>query len=335
MQYNPVFYQGDIAQEIHAAILEANRTAERKLLRVEDNIKFDRVLTSISGDIAWQDYKEKIRESDIDALSAANDWRFGDRKITPVKMMAFDNVTMDQLRKTRFGEDMAAGANNIGSTAFERAATGYLVPRMGKSYEKMTYSSISATSKAQIAASATPSASEKAWAAAQPNGRFDGLVASLIMAGVEDAANKVKSVPQGGVPTTATLPGLYAALFQAIDAAELENGQVVIFAPLSDFQIIIAANQARDFKDTFIVEGKGKDAKVWYNTVMVEFVPTPGRFAGYAGETGDFVHGTDLLSDVDEFKIDKVNAMGDDLFFKMVATSCTTVLNASKKVLSL
>lgn len=335
MQYNPVYYQGDIAQEIHAAILEANRTAERKLLRVEDNIKFERVLTSISGDIAWQDYKEKIREADIDALAAANDWKFGDRKITPVKIMAFDNVTMDQLRKTRFSEDMAAGANNIGSNKFEQAATAYLVPRMGKSYEKMTYANITAASKAAIAASAVPSASEKAWAAAQPTAKFDGLVASMIMAGVEDITAKVKSVPQGAALTAATISGKYAELFAAIDAAELEAGQVVIFAPLSDFQLIIAANQNRDFKDTFQVEGKGKDATVFYNTVPVEFVPTPGRFAGYAGESGDFIHGTDLLSDVDEFKIDKVNNMGDDLFFKMVATSCTTVLFPSKKVLSL
>lgn len=334
MTYNPVYYQGDIAQEIHSAVLEANRTAERRLLRVEDNIKYERVLTSISGDINWQAYKEQIREADIPGLAAVNDWKFGDRLLRPQKMMAFDNVTLDQLRKTRFSKDMAAGANNIGSTEFERAATAYLIPRMGKSYERLTYGSITAATKAAIAASATPTTEMKAWAAAQTPFLFDGLVASMIMAGVEDAANKVKFIPAGTV-TQATLPALYASLFASIDAVEMEAGGVIIFAPLSDFQLIVAANQSRDFKNTFEVTGTGKDTRVTYNTIPVEFVPTPGRFAGYAGETGDFVHGTDLLSDVDEFKIDKVNNMGDDLFFKMVATACTTVLNASKKVLSL
>lgn len=334
MVYNPVYFQGDLAQEIHSAVLEANRTAERKLLRVEDNIKYERVLTSISGDINWQAYKEQIREVDIPGLAAVNDWKFGDRLIRPAKMMAFDNVTLDQLRKTRFSRDMAPGANNIGSNEFERAATGYLIPRMGKSYERLTYGSITAASKAAIAASPTPSAGEKAWAAAQTPFLFDGLIASMIMAGVDDPANKVKSIAAGTV-TQANIGATYAAIFAGIDASELEAGQVKIFAPLSDFQLIVAANQQKEFKAIFEVTGTGTAAVVTYNTVTIEFVPTPGRFAGYAGETGDFVHGTDLLSDVDEFKIDKVNNMSDDLFFKMVATACTTVLNASRKVLSL
>lgn len=334
MTYNPVFFEGDIAQEIHSSVLEANRTAERQLLRVEDNIKFARVLTSISGEIAWQEYKEKIRETDIAGLAAANSWKLGDRKITPAKMMAFDNVTMDQLRKTRFSKDMAAGADNIGSTEFEKTATGHLIPRMGKSYEKLLYGSITPETKTAIAGSTTATNSQKAWAAAQVPFIFDGLVASMIMAGVEDSTNAVKSIAAVAA-TASNIASIYAAIYAQIDPAELENGNVTIFAPLTDLQTIVAANKLRDFKDEFVVTGEGKDQKVTYNNVPVEFVPTPARFAGHAGEFGDFVHGTDLLSDTTSFKIDKVNNMGDDLFYKMVATACTTVLDAFKKVLYL
>ncbi len=331
MTYNPVYFQGDVAQEIHSAVLEANRTAERKLLRVEDNIKFERVLTSISGGVAWQAYKEKIREADLDALVAANDWKFGDRKITPKKIMALDNVTMDQLRKTRFSRDMAAGANNLGSTEFEQASTGYLIPRMGKSFERLQYCAITAATKALIAASPTPSASEKAWSAAQPAFEFDGIIASAILAGVEDAANKIKVIV-GVTLTSANSVAEYSKIYAAIDPAELEAGDVNIYAPLADLQILTQANTDSEFKDKFTITGKGKDVTVLFNNVPVEFVPTSVRFAGYGGETGDFVFGTDLLSDTTEFKIDKVNAMSDDLFYKMVATGCATTLNASKKV---
>ncbi|HEX8656119.1 MAG TPA: hypothetical protein VF690_01215 [Hymenobacter sp.] len=333
MTYNPVYFQGDIAQEIHSAVLEANRTAERKLLRVEDNIKFERVLTSISGGVKWQAYKEKIREADLDALTAGNDWKFGDRKLTPKKIMALDNVTMDQLRKTRFSRDMAAGANNLGSTEFEQSATAYLIPRMGKSYEQLQYGAITAATKAQIAASATPTAPEKAWAAAQESREFDGIIASAILAGVEDPANKTKVIV-GTTLTSGNAVAEYSKIYAAIDPAELEAGMVYIYAPLSDLQILTQANTDSEFKDKFTITGRGKDATVLYNNVPVEFVPTGTvRLAGYGGETGDFVFGTDLLSDTTEFKIDKVNAMSDDLFFKMVATGCGTVLNASKKVL--
>lgn len=333
MTYNPVYFQGDIAQEIHSAVLEANRTSERKLLREEDNIKFERVLSSISGSVAWQAYKEKLRETDLAALAAVNDWKLGDRKITPKQIMAFDVVTMNQLRSTRFSKDMAPGANNLGSTLFEQTATGYLIPRMGKSYEALTYQSITAVTKAAIAASATPTAAQKAWAAAQTPFEFDGLIASMIMAGVEDATNAVKVVV-GTAITSANIADEYKKIFTLVDAAELEAGGVVLYAPLSDLQLIIANNDNQLYRDKFTVTGEGKTQTVKYLTLPIEFVPTgQARFAGYGGETGDFVHGTDLLSDVTEFKIDKVNNFSDDLFYKMVATSATTVLNAYKKVL--
>lgn len=335
MEYNPVNFTGEHAQEIHAAVLEANRTFSKKLLRSEDNIKNERNLTSISGEVAWQEYKEKLREADIDAAGAKNNWKFGDAKVSPKKMMALDNVTMNQLRNTRFSKDMQAGANNIGSTEFEKAATGYLVPRMGKSYERMCYTSITASTKAAIAASNVPSATEKAWAAAQPAGLFDGLIAVAIRLGTEMGDNKVKFVA-GTAVTQANIGDEYTKIFAGIDDAEMEEGNVRIFAPLSDFKLILANNASRQFRDLFTVTGTGVTAEVSFLTVPVEFVPTGvGRMAGKAGESGDFVHATDLLSDMDEFKIGKVNEYTDDLFYKMVATADTTVLNNYKKVLYL
>ncbi|MDO7849027.1 hypothetical protein Q5H92_21865 [Hymenobacter sp. M29] len=334
MVYSPIFYQGDVAQEIHSAVIASNRTSTRKLLRLEDDIKYQRVLTSISGELAWQEYKEQIREADIPGLAAVNNWKMGDRLLTPARLMAFDNITLSQLLKTRYAADMAAGAVNIGSTPFENQATGHLVPRLGKSYEKLLYTSITAATKASIAASNVPTASQKAWAAAQTPFLFDGIVANLIKAGIENPDDTVKAVTSTTV-TGSNVGAEYAKIYAQIDEEELEDGSVVIYSPLADMKTITAANQLKEFKDTFQVIGTGKDMTVTYNNVPVEFVPTPARFAGYGGETGDFVHGTDLTSDLTSFKLDKVNAMSEDLFFKLVATACTTTLDTYKKVLYL
>ncbi|MCA8829436.1 hypothetical protein [Hymenobacter pini] len=339
MEYNPIHFTGETAQEIHSAVLEANRTAKRKLLRPEDNIKNERVLTSISGKVKWQRYKEKIRESDVDTLAANNGpdrIKFGDRKVLPKKVMAFDNWTMDNLRSSRFGKSMQAGAANIGSTEFEQATTSYLIPRMGKSYEELIYQSITAETKDAIANSGTIPAAQKAWAAAQEEGEFDGLIAKLITANnslVGGGVVKHVVAVAGGV-NTSNIVAEYARIYAQIDKAELEEGLVRIFAPLEDYQTMELCNLNQEFKDKFKITGQGEDTVVTFANIPVEFVPTGGpRFAGRAGEQGDFVHATDLESDTTEFKVDKVNNMSDDLFFKMVAAADTTVLNSSRKVL--
>ena len=339
MEYNPIHFTGETAQEIHAAVLEANRTAKRKLLRTEDNIKNERILTSISGKVKWQRYREKIRESDVDTLAANNGpdrLKFGDRKVLPKKVMAFDNWTMDNLRPSRFGKSMQAGANNIGSTEFEQAATGYLIPRMGKSYEELIYQSITAETQDLIANSATIPAAQKAWAAAQEEGEFDGIIAKMITANNSlVGGGVVKHVAAVSIDTT-NIVAQYARIYAQIDKAELEEGLVRIFAPLEDYQTMELCNLDADFKDKFKITGSGEDTVVTFANIPVEFVPTGGpRFAGRAGEQGDFVHATDLEADSTEFKVDKVNSMSDDLFFKMVAAADTTVLNSSRKVLYL
>ena len=334
MEYAPINFTGEHAQEVHEAVLEANRTAERKLLRTEDNVKNERILTSVSGGVKWQGYKEKIRETDIDALAAVNDLKFGDRKVLPRKIMAFDNWLYDKLRFTRFAKDMPAGAANIGSSEFEKAATSYLVPRMAKSYEALIYQSITAVTKATIAASNTIPAPQKAWAAAQPNGEFDGILASMISATDAQAGGGVVKPVAGTSVVNTNIVAEYAKIYNALDDAELEEGNVRIFSPLADFKIIQNANLDQSFRDKFVVSGQGKDATVTFLNVPVEFVPTGGpRFAGKAGEDGDFIHATDLTSDSTQFVVDKVNNYSDDLFFKMVATADTTVVNSGKKVL--
>jgi hypothetical protein len=336
MEYAPINFTGEHAQEVHEAVLEANRTAERKLLRTEDDVKNERLFTSVSGGVKWQKYKEKIREADIDALAAVNDLKFGDRKVTPKKIMAFDNWMYDKLRFTRFAKSMPAGAANIGSTDFEKAATSYLIPRMGKSYEALIYQSISADTKAAIAASATVPASQKAWAAAQPVGEFDGLIARMISATDTEVGGGVVKAVAGTTVSALNIVDEYAKIYNGIDDAELEEGNVKIFSPLADFKILQNANLQQSFRDKFVVSGSGKDTVVSFLNVPVEFVPTGGpRFSGKAGEDGDFLHATDLLSDSTTFIVKEVNNYSDDLFFKMVATADTTVLNSGKKVLYL
>lgn len=331
---SPIEYTGEYASKIFTAALEANRTKARGLIRTEDNVKGKIVLTQISGEVGWQTYAETIREADIASLTSGNTLKVGDRVVNPSKIMAFDTWKFDALRKSRWGAGMAAGAENITSQEYITALTGYLAPRMGKSFEKLQYRNVTAATKVSIAAGAA-TATQKAYIASLTAGDFDGFIASIIKATDESPAAVVQPVV-GTTVNASTIAAEYAKIFALIDPAELEEGNVRILAPLSDFQLILQANTNATYKNIFTVTGEGANAMVMYNVVVpVEFVNLPAtvRIAGRMGEEGDFIFATDLKSDDTTFKAGPVNNMSDDMFFKMVATGDTTVLNVAKKVL--
>ena len=69
--------------------------------------------------------------------------------------------------------------------------------------------------------------------------------------------------------------------------------------------------------------------------MKIEFVPINVRFAGVAGADGDFALATDLLSDINEFKITEVNNIGDAKFGKAVAALDAACLLPQHKVIYL
>jgi hypothetical protein len=332
MEYAPKKFSGQHAQDIISLVIHENRTVKNNLVRVLDNVKNEEHVTTISGDVPWVDYEEDISEARLDELSEASTLAFSDQTVEPKKLMALDTFKMDDLRNSRFSEDMQKGAANITSNKFEQAVISYLVPRLGKSFEKRFYLGITAANKTAIAASSAPAA-QKAWAAAQTPGKVTGIVARMILARIEDADAAVIAVA-GAVATTSNIAGIYKSIHAALPSEVA--GDSTLFVPEGDFAIILQCNDDQQFRDKFQVSGtKLAEAKVTYLGMQVEFVPIDNvRFAGKAGAQGNFVLATDLLSDAAEFKIDQKNNIGDVKFGKAVAALDATVLCPQQMVLA-
>ncbi len=331
MVYAPKKFAGKHAQDIISLVIHANRTVSKKLVRVLDNIKNEQYVTTISGDVPWRDYQEDISEDDLDTFAADSTLAFADATVKPEKIMAMDKFAMDDLRSSRFAEDMKAGAANITSNEFEQAVISYLTPKLGKSYEKRYYLGITAAIKTAIAASSAPAA-QKAWAAAQTAGKTCGVVARLIYAGIVDAAATVINVV-GTTVTAANIVAEYKKIHLALPTEVA--GKSTLFVPEGDFALILQANDDQTVRDKFTVSGDDMEtATVKYLGMKIEFVPITGmRFAGIAGDQGDFILGTDLLADSNEFTIGEKNNLGDVKFGKAVASLDAHVLLPQQKVL--
>jgi hypothetical protein len=327
MVYAPKTFTGKHAQDIISLVIHANRTVSQQLIRFLPNVKNEEIITTISGDIPWVEYQEDIKETDLEGYEANNSLKFADRAVNPKKIMALDGFKMDDLRNSRFGDDMLAGAANITSNKFEQTVIAYVEPRLGKNFEKLIWGGISVGDKARIAASPNITDGQKAWAAAQPATKVSGLFATALIAAVEDADAKVIEV----VGTTVTAANI-AAEYKKIHAALPSEvaGKATLFVPEGDFALILQANDDQQFRDKFTVSGEDMEsAKVKYLGMKIEFVPINYRTAGIPT---DYVAATDLLSDSSSFEINKVNNLGDKKFGKAVAVLDTTVLLPQQKV---
>jgi hypothetical protein len=327
MVYAPKTFTGKHAQDIISLVIHANRTVSQQLIRFLPNVKNEEIITTISGDIPWVDYQEDIKETDLEGFEANNSLKFSDRPVNPKKIMALDGFKMDDLRNSRFGDDMLAGAANITSNKFEQTVIAYVEPRLGKNFEKLIWGGISVADKARIAASPNVTAGQKAWAAAQVATKVSGLFATALIAAVEDA----DAMPIEVIGTTVTAANI-AAEYRKIHAALPSEvaGKATLFVPEGDFALILQANDDQQFRDKFTVSGEDMEsAKVKYLGMKIEFVPINYRTAGVST---DYVAATDLLSDASSFKIAEVNNLGDKKFGKAVAVLDTTVLLPQQKV---
>ena len=326
--YNPKQWKGKHVIDIISILIAANRTSKKKLVRILDNIKNEQYVTTISGNVPFRAYQEEITEADLATFAADSTLAFADAIVRPTKIMAMDKFLMDQLRNSRFSEDMQKGAANITSDAFQQAVLAYLIPILGKSYESLFYSGITGNTKATIAAGAAP-ANQKAWAAAQPAGLVDGVIANLIV------SNSVIAVT-GTAVTAANIVAEYEKIIAATPGVVAGKAETRLFVPEGDYSLIKQANRNALYRDIFTVEGRGfEDATVTFSDTQVEFVPQSARFVGRAGASGDFVLGCDKAGEENEFTIDKVNKLGDSLFGKVVASLDAKVLLPQQKVLYL
>lgn len=322
--YSPVKYTGPHVGDIFAAVLEGNATVAQNLIRFYDSVKGEINITTMSGSAPFKKYKEDIRESDFasytDTLAAA------DVTLTPQKMQSVVFFKMDDLRSTRFGASMRAGAGNIESPEFISAVTDYLTPMYSRAFEDKTWTGITVATKAAIAASGTATASQKAWAAATSptaDDVVDGIIAQMILANPADVT--------ATTITTSNLGSEYDKVINAMPTAVQGNPDTVIYALYSHRMMIRMANKSQTYRDLFVVEGDNYS----YLGIPIKFVPLPENtlVAGRGGANGDFVGATDLLNDLSSFEVNKVNNVGDQLFGKLVVSLATGVLLPAQKVL--
>ena len=324
MEYNPKVFEGEHAQEIFSEVIHRNNTVEKGLVRVLDNIKNEVTLTAVEGEIPYSEYKEDIKEADL--ATYTDTLKFADFTVNPKKIMALTTFGMDDLRNSRFSKDMAAGAANITSNEFEQAVLGHCIPRLGKSFERTFYNSVTQATKDAVAADAVSgyTAGEKALVASLPVGKVDGLLVQIIV-------SKLGVKVAGAAKTVANLQAEYNKLFTAIPSELIGSADLRIFASYADLQLIMQANAAQQYRDIFVVNGM----EASYLGVKIEFVPIPSNvmFAGNAGASGSFILATDLLSDVATLEIGKVNNYGDRMFLKQVCTLDAAIAIPTQKVL--
>jgi hypothetical protein len=330
---NPVEFKGEHFDNIFQQVLMMNRTVEKKLVTVLDNVKNEIVLTEADGAVVIQSYDEEPTES-----NSQGDLSVRDYINQPVQLMVYKTFTAKELglRFSRFAKDIPKGAFNEESNEFNQMVLqlyGLLTSRAAEvkfwnGAKTATKTAVAALTAADATATSVSTA-HKVYVAAAPTSEFDGVITKLIYD--RGAVGKRKKVT-GTTITSSNIKAEYDKLYAIILPENLtaENiGNYRIFAPESHNQLItIYNNNPSNFKDAFIY----KDGTYYFNNIRIEFVPIPeNTMAG--GVWSDFVWSCDATDDTSYVKMDFVAANSRRMFYWCVFTQEASVMTPSQKVL--
>jgi hypothetical protein len=315
--------RGKAAEPVITEILFKNKTISEGLVRFETEVKAGTIFTENENTVVFQDYT-------CGAPSATGSFGLNDTEIVPVKLMTYQEFCYDNLRTSRFNQDMAAGAWNTISNEFDRLVIGSYADKIAYQAEVDFWAGISSTTKTAIAA--TPSgitASEQSFAAALTTTKYDGVVARLIY-NKDKTAVTTKNLVVGATAgvTSANIATEYAKLYAAAPAVLLEQPDVLIYAPYSHKQLINIYNVSATYRDLFAKEGNS----YFYNGVEIKFLPLPENSMVLHSKDA-IVWATDLASDITNLMVDKIANNRDDYFVKTVFTSYAHVVNTKFAVL--
>lgn len=320
MQYTPANFEGEHVEQIFADLIFSNSTVENGLITFVTDVKNEMNITEQEGSLEWGEYKEFKGEAD---LAASDSLKMKDVKVKPVKIEAFTTFGMDNLRMTRFGASMLKGAANVASNEFEKAVLEYTVPRLGLSFESKIWNSITADSKTAVAAMSGATVNQKAYASGATASITEGLITRLILGGAVSV--------NGTTLTETNLKAEFNKIWKAIPAELLDAKNVAntrIYGSKKLRQLILAANQNETYRDIFTVAGQS----ISFNGVEIVFVPVPDNAIVVADKT-KLVAATDLLSDMNDIKVGKINEYSDKMFLRAVATLDTQVIRPNQAVL--
>lgn len=332
---NSIEILGVAAEPIIEEILFENNTLAKGLVTFEDDVKAETIFTEADATATMQAWTSGVPTSS----GSLNSW---DVKVTPEKVMFYQEFDPETLRFTRYKRSMKPGAWENFSTEFEKVVIGGIYAnRISLSAERNFWLGAKAATKTAIAALTAGTAqtsigvAEQAMVAASlgADGQFDGLLTKILYnnsrsSGTTQVGERIKVV--GTTITSSNIKAEYDKLYAAIPAVVLENGELpTIYAPYSHKQLItIFNNNVANYKDAFAVSGDSYG----FNGLKIEFVPIPENVLLCAKKSHLFWV-TDLLSDVNTLKMDKIAANREDYFLKSCMSEGAHVANQKYNVL--
>lgn len=333
--YNRVDIRGVAAEPIIEEILFENQTIAKGLVTFETDVKAETIFTEASATATFQEFTCGIPTS-AGELSAF------DSVVTPKKGMFYQEFCPDNLRFSRFKRDMASGAFNNTSSEFERIVIGGIYAnKISLALENEFWNGATVATKATVAALTAGAgnnavgAAEKTLVASLTLNQIDGIVTKMIYNNsnaTQTAGLGTRIKVAGAVLTTANIKAEFDKIYAAIPAEVLAGTeQPIIYAPKSVRQMIVAANNVvGDFNKPFDVNPSATE--FFFNGLAIEFVPTPNNVVIVALKSHLFWV-TDLASDNNTMKIDRIAENREDMFIKSVLTIGAHVANQKFNVL--
>ena len=332
---NSIDILGVAAEPIIEEILFQNNTIAKGLVTFEDDVKAETIFTEADATATMQAWTSGVPSSS----GSLNSW---DVKVTPEKVMFYQEFDPETLRFSRYKRSMKPGAWENFSTEFEQVVIGGIYSnRISLSAERNFWVGAKAATKVLIAA-LTPgtlqtevSTQEQAMVAASlaADGLFDGLLTKILYnnsraSGVAGLGERIKVV--GTTITSTNIKAEYDKVYAAILPEVLENGELpILYAPYSHKQLItIFNNNVANYKDAFAVSGDSYG----FNGLTIEFVPIPEDVILCAKKSHLFWV-TDLMSDVNMLKMEKIAANREDYFLKSAMSEGAHVSNQKYNVL--
>ncbi len=333
--YNIVDIRGVAATPIIEELIFENETVARGLVTFEDDVKAETIFTESSATATMQAYTSGAPTSEGELTAF-------DVPVTPIKYMYYQEFDPNTIRFSRFKRDMAPGAWNILSGEFERVVIGGVyAKKMAADIENKFWNNAIAATKTAVAALTAGtdqdevSTAEKALVAATAAGLWDGVVTKMIYNSSNaslTAGLGTRIKVAGTTITVANIKAEYDKVYAAIPAVVLADVNApIIYAPRSHKQLInIFNNNVDNFKDAFAVS---EDFKTYsFNGLIIEFVPIPENVV-IAAKKEHIIWCTDLASDQQYMKIDKIAANREDMFIKSIMTTVPHIVNQAFNVL--
>lgn len=321
--------KGVALEPIFTELLYMNETISENLVTFADDIKAETIVTESSQSITFAAFTA------TGAPTAAGSMTFNDVAITPVKLEAYDEFTPETLRTSRFKRGMKAGAWEILSDEFSKWVMDNVGGEISQSAASQFWNGAKAATATAVAA-LTPGAgqnavgaAEQAYVAAAPVTLIDGIVTRMIY---NNAALGTRVKVAGTTITSSNIATEYGKAYAALPAINLSAQKTApyIYAPFSHKQLINIFNISATYRDLFSVQG----TKYYYSGVEIKFVPLPENCMIVANPE-HLIWATDLLSDIQTLKIDRIANNREDFFYKTVFTQFAHVVRQTMNVLYL